>query len=65
MKITFTAKEIVATINDEQGNIVLDYKAENYSVVADMQGIFDSAFAVMKHIAEKSYEVDDELDHSV
>ena len=52
MKITFTAKEIAATITDEHNNVVLDYKAENYKVAADMDGLLAAAVALMAKITE-------------
>jgi len=57
MKIVFTAKELVATITDEHGHTVLDYKAESYAVTADLRALFDAAFKLALHVKAQADEV--------
>jgi len=57
MKIVFHAKEIATTITDEQGNVLLDYKAEYYAVTTDLRALFDAALKLVAHVQAQAIEV--------
>lgn len=40
MKVSVQAKNVVATIKDDEGNVVMDYSVEDYNMSLDMTKLF-------------------------
>lgn len=49
MKFSIQAKELKATILDDNDQVVLNYEVENYKFEADMQGLINAALTLFLH----------------